>query len=324
MIDALRQEPFGTDRSGRRVDRFTLTNAHGLSVAISTRGAAVMSIGVPDRTGRRQDVVLGYATLNQYLTADQYLGSCIGRFSNRIRDSRLVIDGVTHHLAPNDRAHCLHGGPVGFDQAVWEVVRTGQRPACVELAHVSPAGDQGFPGEVQVTVTYTLTEDTLVFETSASTDAATVLNLTNHSYFDLSGTGDGIDDHLLWIDADEFCEIDAELVATGQRRAVEGTPLDFRRPRPIGVVAVDHTFVLNGDTATKARLTHRPSGRTMAIETTNSGIHLYTGDGLSPPFATRRALCLEAHAVPLPTHDAVIVRPGEQQRTITRFRFGLD
>jgi aldose 1-epimerase len=323
---------------GRAVEVFTLANARGLEVRIITYGGIIVSLQAPDRHGRRDDVVLGYDTLDGYLTSSRYVGAIVGRYANRIAQGRFRLDGRTYQLARNNGPHHLHGGTRGFDKVLWEAGPfQNARGAGVLLTHTSPDGDEGYPGSLSIRVTYTLTDaNELIADFAATTDRPTPVNLTQHSYFNLAGRGAGdVLRHELMIDADRFTPVDATLIPTGVLAPVAGTPFDFRQPTAIGAridqpdaqLAIgkgyDHNFVLNrqGSAAElrhAARVVEPVSGRTLEVLTTEPGLQLYTGD--------RRAFCLETQHFPdspnQPEFPSTILRPGGEYRSRTVFVFG--
>jgi aldose 1-epimerase len=355
---AVTQSSFGTTPDGKAVDVFTLTNVRGIEVRIITYGAAVVSIKAPDRAGRFDDIVTGFDTLNGYLRQSQYFGVIAGRYANRIANARFTLDGVTHELAANDGKNHLHGGRRGFDRMVWTGApfeRDGN--VGVRLTLRSPDGDEGYPGNLNVSVTYTLTpRDELRIDYTATADKATPINLTNHSYFNLAGEGHGdILRHLLTIDADRYTPTDAALIPTGELASVAGTPFDFRRPTPIGDRidadaeqirrgrGYDHNFVLNDWSASgssehprhAARLVDPSSGRTLDVATTEPGLQFYSGNFLDGSavgksghvYGRRTGLCLETQHFPdSPNHatfPTTILRPGREFRSTTVLTFGV-
>src|SRR6185436_1403910 len=255
------------------VEVFTLSNANGLAARVTNYGGIIMSLLVPDKDGRRTDVVVGFETPEEYAANPRYLGAIVGRYANRIANAQFRLDGRTYHLTPNTSPHHLHGGLTGFDKRVW-------RPAwgtnVLELRYLSPDGEEGFPGNLDVRVTYTVTDDNeLVVEYFATTDKATPVNLTQHSYFNLAGDGDARG-HQVQIDADAFTPVDEQLIPTGVLAPVQGTDFDFRKPMTIGARRggnYDHNFVLNG----RVRVVEPKSGRTLEMHTTEPGMQLYTG-----------------------------------------------
>ena len=336
---------FGALPDGSPVDLFTLTNAHGLVAKLTDYGATLTELHVPDRSGRLADVVLGFDHLRQYLGDHHYFGSTVGRVANRIGYGRFTLDGQVVQLARNHGEHHLHGGPVGFDKALWqsEVLH-----GAVRFTHVSPDGDQGYPGRLEVAVTVTLTDDdALVFEYEATTDHPTPVNLTNHAWFNLAGAGDVLG-HVLWLAATSYTPTDADLIPTGKILSVAGTPLDFSRPVAIGARIVelggdppgyDHNYVLGGagrGLTVAARLTEPVSGRVLEVATTEPGLQLYTGnhldgtiDGKGGVIYPRYAgVCLETQGFPdavnHPGFPSVILRPGQTCRQTTAFRFSVE
>jgi aldose 1-epimerase len=317
------EEPFGATPDGVLVQRYTLANAHGIELRAITYGGIITSLRTPDRRGKRADIVLGFDTLQGYLPNPWYLGAIVGRYANRIARGRFTLDGTTHQLATNHGAHHLHGGARGFDQVVWRGASfQNEGGVGVSFTHTSPDGDEGYPGTLDVRVTYTLTDrDELVVDYGATTDRATPVNLTQHSYFNLSGDPTReVLDHSLAIDADRYTPVDAALIPTGALRPVAGTPFDFRTPR--APETYDHNFVLNRDgegLVHAARLVEPGSGRTLDISTTEPGIQLYAGQ--------RLGVALETQHFPdspnQPGFPSTILRPGEAYRSQTVFRFGL-
>jgi aldose 1-epimerase len=352
LPSGMRREPFGTMPDGRAVERFTITSPSGVSIAVLSYGGVIQSILLPDRRGEVADVALGYDTLDEYRADRSYFGALVGRYANRIRGARFPLDGREYRLVANADGNQLHGGARGFDKAVWAVEPTEvDGDPALRLEHVSPDGDEGYPGTVRVEVTYTLTRDgALDVAYAATTDAPTPINLTQHSYFDLAGAGVGdILGHELELAASRFTPVDAALIPTGELRPVAGTPFDFSTPERIGARidlpdeqlrlagGYDHNFVIDRDAASAlvlaARLTHRESGRGVDVHTTQPGIQFYSGnflDGSVPgkggvPHRYRSGLALETQHFPdSPNHPAfpsTILRPGETFRTRTVYQF---
>lgn len=274
-----------------------------------------MSLLVPDQEGRRADVVVGFETPEEYAANPRHLGGIIGRYANRIANAQFTLDGKTYRLAANDGRHHLHGGVMGFDKRVW---RAACGASSLELRYLSPDGEEGYPGNLDVRVTYTLTDDNeLVVEYYATTDKPTPVNLTQHSYFNLAGDGDARG-HMLQIDADAITAVDEQLIPTGVLAPVARTDFDFRRPVTIGARRAgyyDHNFVLNGG----VRVVEPKSGRTLDVRTTEPGMQLYTG--------FERGVCLETQHFPdspnQPSFPSTIVRPGAEYRSRTVFTFGI-
>ncbi|MEU6475403.1 aldose epimerase family protein [Streptomyces sp. NPDC047017] len=321
-------ELFGTLSDGTPVHRWTLERA-GVRVRVLSYGGIVQSLQVPDRDGRAADVVLGFADLDGYLThPEPYLGALVGRYANRIGGARFALDGRTYELARNDGPNSLHGGARGFDKRVWEV--TPQGPYGVRLTRVSPDGEEGFPGRLTVGVTYALDEaGALCVGYEAVTDAPTVVNLTNHTYWNLGGTGSGpAGGHELRLAASRYTPVDAGLIPAGDPADVTGTRFDLRRPRALGS-GFDHNFVLDkGATPAAeevAELRDPVSGRVLTVATTEPGLQLYTADHLGAPFAPGDGIALETQHFPdspnRPDFPGTTLRPGETYRSRTVYGF---
>ncbi|WP_030743364.1 aldose epimerase family protein [Streptomyces sp. NRRL S-31] len=320
-------ELFGTLSDGTPVHRWTLERG-GVRVRVLSYGGIVQSVEVPDRDGRTADVVLGFGDLDGYLEhPEPYLGAVIGRYANRIGGARFPLDGRTYALAPNDGPGSLHGGERGFDKRVWEVtpVTHGLR-----LSRVSPHGEEGFPGRLAVTVTYTLTASGalgIVYE--AVTDAPTVVNLTSHTYWNLRGSGDA-GGHELRLAASRYTPVDEHLIPAGAPADVSGTRFDFRTARPAGS-GYDHNFVLDkgvtGAAEEVAVLYDPGSGRSLTVATTEPGLQLYTGDHLSGPFAPGAGVALETQHFPdspnRPDFPSTVLRPGGVFRSETVYGLGV-
>ncbi|MEW2425564.1 aldose epimerase family protein [Streptomyces nigra] len=320
-------EHFGTLSDGTEVHRWTLERA-GVRVRVLSYGGIVQSLEVPDRDGRTADVVLGFADLDGYVThPGPYLGALIGRYANRIAGGRFPLDGVTYALDPNTPPNSLHGGARGFDKRVWDVapVEHGLR-----LTRVSPHGEEGFPGRLEVTATYTLEDGgALRFVYEAVTDAPTVVNLTNHSYFNLAGAGSGdAGGHELRLDASRFTPVDADLIPTGVLEDVTGTRFDFRQTRKVGS-GYDHNFALDKGVTKDARevaeLYDPSSGRVLRVSTTEPGLQLYTADQIEEPFSPGDGVALETQHFPdspnRPDFPSTVLRPGEVYRSETVYAF---
>jgi aldose 1-epimerase len=343
------REPFGTTPAGEAVDLFTLTNANGVEMRVMTYGGIIVSLKVPDRQGAFGDVVLGYDSLAGYVKDSPYFGAIVGRYGNRIAKGRFTLNGTEYHLAVNNEPNHLHGGIRGFDKVVWraEPFRDA-RGAGVVLRHTSPDGDEGYPGTLQATVTYTLTDrNEVLIDYEATTDKATPVNLTQHSYFNLAGSGD-ILGHTLMIAADRYTPVDSTLIPTGVLAPVAGTPFDFTTPHTVGERigdaneqlrfggGYDHNFVLtrpDSGLALAARLTDPVSGRTLEIRTTEPGVQFYSGNFLDGSitgkggtvYRHRTGLCLETQHFPdSPNHPAfpsTILEPGRVFRSRTTWTF---
>jgi aldose 1-epimerase len=347
----IRSEAFRRIIDGSRVDLYTLKNASGLEATITNYGGIVVSLKVPDKNGKLSDVVLGYDTLNGYIGSTPYFGALIGRYGNRIAKGRFTIDGVEYQLAQNNDSHALHGGRKGFDKVVWqaEKVDTGDGPA-LRLTYTSKDGEEGYPGTLRCTVTYTLTnKNELKIEYSAETDKPTFVNLTHHSYFNLKDAGaSDILGHELMIKASKFTPIDKGLIPTGELKPVAGTPFDFNKPTAIGArvenddeqlkfgKGYDHNWVLDrqGKELELIGSLYEPtSGRFMEVLTTEPGLQFYCGnllDGTNigkggTAYEHRTGLCLETQHFPdspnQPDFPTTELKPGEKYAQTTAYRF---
>lgn len=350
-LPPLRVDPFGVAPDGRLVEMHTLTNASGMEVRFLSLGGIIVSVKVPDRDGVLADVTPGYDTLEHYLADGDYFGALIGRYANRIAGGRFELDGTTYTLTPNDGPNLLHGGAMGFHRAVWNVDPfASDSMVGAVLTHTSQAGEGGFPGSLDVRVTYTLTDrNELWFDYAATSDAATPVNLTQHLYFNLAGHAAGnIFDHQLTLYASRYLPVNEEIIPTGELRRVDATPFDFRNARTIGagirshdahlpIDGYDHSFVLDtgvkGTTRIAARLYEPGSGRLLEIETTEPGLQLYSGDQLGKgtigkngkPYIRHGALALETQHFPNspnePSFPSTILRPGDEYSSRTVYRF---
>jgi aldose 1-epimerase len=337
---------FGKLDDGTPVEIYTLTNSHGLTAKIMTYGATLTELHVPDRNGAQGDVVLGFDNLAQYVKGHPYFGSTVGRVANRIAKGKFTLEGKAYTLAVNNGPNHLHGGLKAFDKAVWKAtrVKSADGPA-VKFAYHSPDGEEGYPGNLDVAVTYTLTnKNGLRIDYEATTDRATPVNLTNHTYFNLAGKGD-ILDHELMLAADRYVAVDDTLIPTGELREVKGTPMDFTTPHKIGerITQVggdpngyDHCYVLNSggrSFALAARATEPTTGRVMEMYTTEPGVQFYTGNFLDGTltgkggmvYRKHSAFCLEAGHFPdsvnHPDFPSTILRPGQTYRQRTEYVF---
>lgn len=346
------KQSFGITADGRAVDAYTLTNKSGAKVKIITYGARVVSIEVPDRGGKLGDVALGYDDIAGYEKDSSYLGPIVGRYGNRIAKGHFTLDGVTYTLATNNNGNHLHGGLRGFDKVVW----TGRGSvvagvARLKLSYLSKDQEEGYPGNLSVTVVYTWTNrNELKIEYSAQTDKATVLNLTNHAYFNLAGAGVGdILNHEMRIYALQFTPTDDTSIPTGELRSVKGTPLDFTSATAIGKriedkyeqlisgSGYDHNFVLNkplGKFGLTAEVFESTSGRVLRVYTTEPGVQFYSGNFLNGAigkqglaYPRRSGFCLETQHFPdspnHPNFPTTILRPGERFQSKTVFAFGV-
>ena len=345
------EKPFGTTKGGQAVTLYTLTNARGHDMSISTLGGTIVSLMVPDRDGKLEDVVLGFDNLRDYEDRSPFFGCITGRYANRIAKGTFSLDGQTYQLAVNNGPNHLHGGLAGFDKKVWSARQEKTKEAVrLILSHTSATGDEGYPGTLTCEVTYTWGHrDDLRIDYTATTDAPTVLNLTNHSYFNLAGHAAGpILNHVLQLEADAMTPTDATAIPTGEIRAVAGTPFDFRSPQAIGAridaddqqtkwgLGYDHNFVVNGTPGRLrpcAELSDPTSGRVMTVETTEPGVQLYTANFMNDlrgkggaVYPKRGGVCLETQHFPdspnQPSFPSTVLRPGETFRSTTTFTFG--
>jgi aldose 1-epimerase len=347
-----RELEFGTLENGEVVRLIELINQHGMSARIITYGASIQSVCVPDRDGNFDDVTTGYAALDDYLTKPQFFGSTVGRVANRLAKSRFAIGGKDYSVPANDGPNSLHGGTNGFDKVNWAV--TQQHGRSVTLQYVSPDGDQGYPGTLTVTATYSVEDkNSLSVLYRATTDAPTVVNLSNHAYWNLGGEGAeyGAMDHLLTIHADRFLPVDAELIPTGEMQDVEDTPFDFRKPRVIGECVgsaddpqiafghgYDHNWVISNKVVADARpvahLEDPRSGRSMTVLSNQPGLQFYSGnffDGTTSgksgkTYRRGDAIALEPQQFPnapnQPGFQLIELNPGQTYSNIIVWRFG--
>jgi aldose 1-epimerase len=347
--------PFGTTKDGRGVQLYTLANANGMKVDVTNYGAIIVRILAPDRTGRLDDVVLGFNTLDAYIKDTPYFGAIVGRYGNRIAKGRFTLDGKTYVLAINNHPGgipcSLHGGLVGFDKVVWEATPLlGENTAGIRLHYTSADGEEGYPGKLDVTVHYWLTNaNELKIEYSAKTDKATPINLTQHSYFNLRGEGTGdILGHVVTIHASRYTPVDRGLIPTGELAPVAGTPLDFRSAHAVGerigaadpqlalAGGYDHNWIIDrkgGGLEFAASVYEPVSGRNLEVWTTQPGVQFYTGNSLDGTlvgkrgalYPARSGLCFETQHFPdspnHPNFPSAILRSGEKYETATVFRF---
>lgn len=352
---SIEKQSYGTTAAGVAVDEFTLTNASGMEVKVITYGGIITSIRTPDRNGSLADVVLGFDQLADYEAKNPYFGAIIGRYGNRIGGATFTLDGTKCTLAANDGPNSLHGGLKGFDKVVWAAKEVkGESDVGLELTYHSANGEEGYPGNLSVTVLYTLTADnSLRIDYTATTDKTTVVNLTNHTYFNLAGNGSGtIYDHIMQVNADTYTPVDENLIPTGDLAPVEGTPFDFRTPRQIGggirsgdaqMVrgrGYDHNFVINreGDASlAKAAWVYDPStGRSMDVWTTEPGIQFYASNFLDGTlvgssggmYRQGDGFCLETQHFPdspnQPDFPSTTLKPGDTYKTTTVYKFATD
>jgi len=341
----VKKEPFGSLPDGSAVELYTLTNQHGLKARLMTYGAILVSLEVPDRNGNPADIVLGYDSLDEYVRNNPYFGAIVGRYGNRIAKGRFAIDGVTYSLATNNGENHLHGGLKGFDKVVWQAEPVEEAGAVgVKLSYLSKDGEEGYPGNLSVSVIYTLTDaDELKIHYEASTDKATPVNLTHHSYFNLAGQGSGdILGHELMLEADRYTPVDDGLIPTGELAPVKGTPMDFTAAMTIGSRlgqvkgGYDHNYVLTGGggkMTLAARVYEPSSGRVMEILTVEPGIQFYSGNFLDGTITGKSGkvyqkhygFCLETQHFPDSPNKShfpsTILIPGQRYSTLTIHKF---
>jgi aldose 1-epimerase len=344
----INSQRFGTTPCGRNVQLFTLANSQGMEVSIINYGGIITTIKVPDRTGRVDDVVLGHDTLEGYLNRTRFFGALIGRHANRIACGRFVLGGIEYSLAINNGVNHLHGGVKGFDKVVWEAEQVDQG---LRVTYLSKDGEEHYPGNLRAAVTYSLNEaNELRLDYEATTDKDTIINLTNHSYFNLAGKGT-ILDHELTIEADAFIPVDKTLIPTGEIRPVKGTPMDFASPATIGKrinddydqlrfagAGYDHNFVLRrgAEVFRKVAAVHdRKTGRVLEVSTTEPGLQFYSGNFLDGSIVGKAGrayvkysgCCLETQHFPdspnQPSFPSTVLRPGEEYRHTTVFSFSV-
>ena len=345
------QQPYGVTGSGQPVTLYTLSNESGVSVEIMNYGGIIRAIHTPDRAGKTTDIALGFDSLEPYLGRHPFFGALVGRFANHIGQARFALDGAEIQLARNNGINHLHGGVDGFDRKIWQSEPFQKDDTCgLRLAHTSWDGEENYPGTLNVQVVYTLTGNALAIEYSATTDKATVLNLTNHCYFNLAGGGD-ILGHQIQLHADFFTPIDSTLITTGEIRGVDGSPLDLRRPTPISAAidaddaqigfggGYDHNFVVRGTPGAlrpAARVSEPTTGRVLEVETTQPGVQFYSGNMLPDAlpgkddqiYRKRAGFCLETQHYPdspnKPQFPSPVLRPGERYSQTTVFWFGTE
>ena len=351
-LSGLDPAKFQTEVNNTQTNLYTLKNKAGMEVCITNFGGRIVSIMVPDKNGKMQDVVLGFDSIADYINVPSDFGASIGRYANRINQGRFVLDGDTIQLPQNNFGHCLHGGPKGWQYQVYEANLID--PMTLELTRISPDGDENFPGNVTAKVTYTLTEDNAIdIKYSATTDKKTIINMTNHSYFNLSGNpANPATDHILYVNADSITPVDSTFMTTGEMMAVTETPFDFNTPKTIAPDVTnfeneqikfgngfDHNWVLNtkGDiNQLAAKLTSPTSGITLEIYTNEPGIQVYTGNFLDGTvkgkkgitYPQRASVCLETQHYPDSPNKSqwpsVILEPGQTYHSQCIFKFGVE
>ncbi len=339
---------FGTTPDGKKVELWTLTNANGLTAKIMTYGGIITSLQTPDRNGKFADIVLGYDSLDEYVKNSPYFGALIGRYGNRIGKGKFTLNGVEYKLATNNGPNHLHGGIKGFDKVVWNAEPVQSKTSVgLKLTYLSKDGEEGYPGNLNCTVIYTLTNDNeLKISYEAATDKPTIINLTSHSYFNLAGHDSGdILGHELMLNADNFTPVDDAdtLIPTGEIKSVKDTPMDFTKPMPIGSriaqfkCGYDHNYVLNsldGSLALAAQVYEPKTGRVMEILTTEPGIQFYTGNFLDGSIKGKGAVynkhagfCLETQHFPdspnKPNFPPVVLEPGKKYTHLTIHKFSV-
>ena len=340
---------FGQTPDSKQVDLYTLVNKNGMTAKITNYGAILVSLEVPDRDGNMADVVLGYDNLNDYIERGSFFGATVGRYANRIGGAKFTLDGVEYKLAANNGPNHLHGGKKGFDKVVWrlEDMKEEDDQVLVKLTYISEDGEEGYPGNLACCVTYTLTNDNeLKIDYEAETDKTTVVNLTNHSYFNLASQGAGnVLDHVVMINADKYTVFDEGLIPTGEIRSVEGTPLDFTSPTSIGARigqvgnGYDQNYILSKDGAGAgsltlcARVLEPTSGRILEVHTTEPGVQFYTGNFLNNTitgkdgkvYGKHYGFCLETQHYPdspnKPEFPTTVLKPGQKFTSTTVYAF---
>ena len=346
------QAPFGKTADGTPVEIYTLRNCHGTEARIMTYGGIVVSLKVPDKNGKFGDVVLGYDNLDGYVANNPFFGVLVGRYGNRIAKGKFTLDGHEYTLALNNAPNNLHGGPIGFDKRVWKVAKAdvSQDGPRLELTYLSKDGEEGFPGNLNITAIYTLTDDNgLRLDYTATTDKATLCNLTQHSYFNLAGKGDVLN-HLVFINADKLTPVDNTLIPTGELKPVAGTPFDFRTATAIGArinaddeqikfgSGYDHNWVVNkplGKLGLVARVTEPTTGRAMEVWSTEPGVQFYTGNFLDGSitgkggwvYQKRNGFCFEPQHYPdSPNHPqfpSAELKPGQTYQNTIIYKFSV-
>lgn len=353
-VNKIEKISFGKLPDGREVDQYILKNANGMEVKIMNYGGVITHWTAPDKEGKYEDIVLGFDSLVGYLTPPPYFGAIIGRYGNRIAKGKFTLDGKTYQLAKNNGENHLHGGVVGYDKVLWNAESIEGAESTLKLTYLSKDGEEGYPGNLNITVTYTLTNDnSLKMDYVATTDKATIINLTNHSYFNLSAAKKDVLDQEVTLNADRYLPVDEGLIPTGELRLVTGNAFDFSKPTEIGKGindvkdkqiklggGYDHAWILNkkevNELSLAATVLEKTSGRKMEVMTTEPAIQFYTGNFLDGSltgkggvkYAKRFALCLESEHYPdSPNQSAfpsVILKPNEKYSTTTIYKFSVE
>lgn len=337
-------DTFGTTSDGQKVDRYSFTNSNNIEVQIISFGGIITSIKVPDKTGKREDIVTGFDNIKDYEINPAYFGAIIGRVANRIHKGKFTLDGEDYSLAINNGPNCLHGGIKGFDKKVWDAAIEGD---LLKLSLTSPDGEENFPGTVKCTVTYELNNDNeLVIDYSATTDKTTLINLTNHAYFNLAGHKEAnVYDHTITLNAEKFTPKNEDGIPTGEIAGVNGTVFDLRSPTLMGQhinnipgdIGYDHNFCITSDNKEKkfaAKVEHEASGRVLETYTNQQGVQLYTGNYLNDIkgkdgacYGKHGAFCLETQVYPDAIHHtnfpSCVLKPGETYRHTTWYKFSV-
>ena len=342
--------PFGKLQDGRPVSMYTLTNSKGATMKVINYGGIIVSLEVPDKEGNPLDVVLGYDSLEAYEKRNPFFGALVGRYGNRIGKGKFTLDGKEYDLVKNNNGNHLHGGTKGFDKVIWDIEQVpSDDGVAVKLSYLSKDMEEGYPGNLDVDVIYTLTDDnTIKFDYKATTDKKTIVNLTQHTYFNLNGGKSDILSHELVLHADKFIAVDEALIPTGEIRSVENTPMDFRKPTRIGERinsdfeqirfgrGYDHTWVINGEGLKRTADVYDPvSGIEMVVHTTEPGVQFYTGNFLDGSltgknnvvYKQRTGFCLETQHFPDSPNKrdfpSVVLEPGQTYSTLTTYKFSV-
>ena len=340
---------FQTEVGGKKTDLYTLRNKNNMEVCVTNFGGRIVSVMVPDKDGKMQDVVLGFDSIQDYISKPSDFGASIGRYANRINQGRFTLDSIEYQLPQNNYGHCLHGGPNGFQYRVFDAVQPN--PQEVELTYVAADGEEGFPGNITCKVLMKLTDDNAIdIRYEAETDKPTIVNMTNHSYFNLDGDAASNADHLLMVDADYYTPVDSTFMTTGEIVPVEGTPMDFRTPTPVGARindydfvqlkngnGYDHNWALNhpaGELSLSAKAEDEKTGRTMEVYTDLPGVQFYTANSLKTEHGKNHAVytprcgyCFETQyfpdAINKPEFASPVIKAGEEYKTTTIYKFGV-